>query len=179
LKVNRSKNKNLSISEHVSLIEKKYNKLSRQNFRIKEFNIVKEYPSFTNNIHYYIPLYSVNNAPTFIDSKLILNASFIKFIFTDNLLEYGFSELLRLRLINGDLFIISDIHEISIIIDKKFIEKNILENNEELFFNTDILYVNFLNIKTINHFSKLIFIENQNIYLLQRKDWFSLFVLKI
>jgi len=165
MKVSKSLNKNFSINEHFNLIEKKYKEKERIFFNGKSLYAFKYYK------YIYLPLvedFQCNN------SLLELNASFLKELINKKIFNYGDSIYLRFINDKGTLYVYNDLENKSLEVDKKYIIKNNLDKFE-VFFDLNLIFLNYLNWKTINHFSKVIISEDKNIYFLKRKDWISIF----
>jgi len=167
MKISKSLNKNFSINEHLKLIEKKYSKKEILNINNKESYCFKY------NRYIYLPLFEDFE---YNDSLLELNASFLKELIDKKIFNYGDSVYLRFLNKNNELFVFNDLENTKLKIDNKFIIKNELFDLE-VYFDLNLIFLNYLNLKTINHFSKIIISKNKNIYFLKRKDWLSLFII--
>jgi len=165
MKVSKSLNKNFSINEHFNLIEKKYKEKERISFNGKNLYAFKYYK------YIYLPLIEDFKCK---NSLLELNASFLKELISNEIFSYGDSIYLRFNNNNGNLYVYNDLENKSLEVDKKYIIKNNLDKFE-VFFDLNLIFLNYLNWKTINHFSKVIISEDKNIFFLKRKDWISIF----
>lgn len=159
-------NKNLSVKEQVDLLNKKFstriksldindykiiNLLNKDNMFIKEIN---------ENMFYELKEYFINQK-----KSLVLNPFFVKNILKKDNFIYRYKDKKFLNIFDKDY-----------LISKKFI----LKENNDFDINMDTLFFTqfYLNKKTINSFSFLIFIKNFTIYLLKRKNIYYIFILK-
>jgi len=144
--------KNLSIKEHRDILKKRYTnkKLSTNGLIINTFED-----------YYYI---ESNLASKF--NNQFISGDIIKDMFNVGFLTYNIGEIIFLK----DGFLLNSLTE-------KTYKFNCVDSG--LFFDTSIFYFNYLNFKTINHFSKLIVKKEETIFLMKRSKWFVIFGLKL
>lgn len=165
MKVINFRSKNLSILEHSNLVEDKYKHGEKVFLEILNLKI----PSFKLGSYFYAPLFE----DFIIENMLEINSIFFRDLYKKDIFIYGIPDILKIRVLNGEVFLISELYEIEIVIDSKYILN--YGSNNEFMFDTTLIFQNYLNLKTMNHFSKFIFSNEFIAYKLKRKDWKALF----
>lgn len=150
--LNSSFKKNLSIKEHRSILRKRYliKRISTNGL------VINEHGCFS----YIETLKDIDI------SGVMINGYELKKMFYSGFLNYGIGEIISFK--NG--FLLNENTGAKI-------DFNCTDNN--LFFDTSILYFNYLNNKTINHFSWLYVKKNEVFYKMRRSNWIVLFSLKL
>ena len=167
MKLNNYQNKNISITEHLSLINKKYSHI-KPNIELL-FNVTiskKEHNGFSlifNPSKLITKEYVIDQLKKDKSSFICINAFVFKDMFSTNFIEYGFPEILTFQSDN----VFNDNND-KFKLDKKYILDSF--SSTGLNFDTSILYINYLNKKTINHFSSILITETKVFYFLKRKS---------
>jgi len=174
MRINNSKSKNLSVEEHIDLLDRKYERGTRDLLNFFE----NKYAGYTYGRYSMIYVDKLF-LKEFKNCNLVIDPVLIKNLIKSKFLTYGFAEIFRVFKKNEIIYLENEISEELFEIDLEYIIFDNMKIGENLYFDTSLIYVNYLNLKTINHFSVLILNNHTNSYFLKRKDCYRFFSLKV